>query len=166
MSKKFEYRKRGESATNIYANINKQKMKIAKLHMRPYNIRTDYINKTISEIVKREPSFITLEDLNIKGWMKNRHIAKSVANMKLSEFKTRLIAKAKSKNIEVREVSRWFPSSGLCSNCNSHYNDQNQESKWSINIKQWTCKMCNTTHDRDINAALNLQKATEYIVLI
>lgn len=76
-------------------NIQKQVLKVQRLHHRINNIRTDYINKTIAEMVKTRPSYITIEDLNVKGMMKNKHLSKSVASQKFYEFRTKLEAKCK-----------------------------------------------------------------------
>ena len=84
LSRKYENIKKGESTQK--RNIQKQKLKIQKLHQRIDNIRTDYINKTIAEIVKTKPSYITIEDLNVSGMMKNRHLSKAVASQKFYEF--------------------------------------------------------------------------------
>ena len=91
LSRKYESLKKGESTQR--ANIQKQKLKVQKLHHKMDNIRTDYINKTIAEIVKTKPSYITIEDLNVKGMMKNRCLSKAVASQKFYEFRTRLKAK-------------------------------------------------------------------------
>ncbi|WP_442877767.1 transposase, partial [Catenibacterium sp.] len=99
--------RRVHSKKEIYQ---KQRLKIQKLHHRIDNIRTDYINKIIAEIVKIKPSYITVEDLNISGMMKNRHLSKAVASQKFYEFKTKLLAKCKETGIELRIVDRWFPS--------------------------------------------------------
>ena len=80
LSRKYENLKKGESTQK--ANIQKQKLKVQKLHHRIDNIRTDHINKAIAEIVKTKPSYITIEDLNVSGMMKNRHLSKAVASQK------------------------------------------------------------------------------------
>ena len=88
MSRKYESKKkRGESTATYSANIEKQIVKIERLYQTLTNIRIDYENKTISEIVKREPSFIVLEDLNVRGMMKNRHLSKAIAAQRLSHFR-------------------------------------------------------------------------------
>ena len=81
------------------------------------NIRTDYINKTIAEIVKTKPSYITIEDLNVKGMMKNRCLSKAVASQKFYEFRTRLKAKCDENGIELRVADRFYPSSKTCHHC-------------------------------------------------
>ena len=100
LSRKYENLKKGESTQK--RNIQKQRLKIQKLHHRIDNIRTDYINKIIAEIVKTRPSYITIEDLNVSGMMKNRHLSKAVASQKFYEFKTKLQAKCKEYGIELR----------------------------------------------------------------
>ena len=115
LSRKYENLKKGGSTQK--KNIQKQKLKIQKLHQRIDNIRTDYINKIIAEIVKTKPSHITIEDLNVSGMMKNRHLSKAVASQKFYEFKTKLQAKCKEYGIALRIVDRWFPSSKTCHCC-------------------------------------------------
>ena len=115
LSRKYENLKKGESTQK--RNIQKQRLKIQKLHHRIDNIRTDYINKIIAEIVKTKPSYITIEDLNVSGMMKNKHLSKAVASQKFYEFKTKLEAKCKENEIELRIVDRWFPSSKTCHCC-------------------------------------------------
>ncbi len=88
LSRKYENLKKGDVTQR--ANIQKQKLKVQKLHHRIDNIRTDYINKTIAEMVKTKPSYITIEDLNVKGMMKNRHLSKAVASQKFYEFRAKL----------------------------------------------------------------------------
>ena len=98
-------------------NIHKQVLKVQKIHHRIDNIRTDYINKTIAEIVKAKPSYITIENLNVKEMMKNRHLSKAVASQKFYEFRTKLEAKCREIGKELRVVDRWYPSSKLCHEC-------------------------------------------------
>ncbi|HBC2031379.1 TPA: transposase [Clostridium perfringens] len=98
-------------------NIQKQVVKVQKLHQRLVNIRTDYINKTVFSIVKQKPSYITIEDLAISNMMKNKHLSKVIASQKFFEFKTKLMSKCKQNNIELRIVDRFYPSSKTCSQC-------------------------------------------------
>ena len=98
LSRKYENLKKGESTQK--ANIQKQKLKVQKLYHRTDNVRTDYMNKTIAEIVKTKLSYITIEDLNVSGMMKNRHLSKTVASQKFYEFKVKLQAKCKEKRCE------------------------------------------------------------------
>ena len=117
LSRKYENLKKGKSTQR--ANIQKQKLKVQKLHHKMDNIRTDYINKTIAEIVKTKPSYITIEDVNVKGMMKNRCLSKAVASQKFYEFRTRLKAKCDENGIELRVADRFYPSSKTCHHCGS-----------------------------------------------
>ena len=116
LSRKYENLKKGGSTQK---NIQKQKLKVQKLHHRIDNIRTDYINKTIAEIVKTKPSHIAIEDLNVSGMMQNRHLSKAVASQKFHEFRTKLKIKCDDNGIELRVVDRFYPSSKLCHCCGS-----------------------------------------------
>ena len=155
LSRKYENLKKGGSTQK--RNIQKQKLKIQKLHHRIDNIRTDYINKIIAEIVKTKPSYITIEDLNVSGMMKNKHLSKAVASQKFYEFKTKLEAKCKENGIELRVVDRWFPSSKTCHCCKSIKKDL------KLSDRVFRCD-CGYIEDRDFNAALNLRDATTYEV--
>ena len=155
LSRKYENLKKGESTQR--ANIQKQKLKVQKLHHKIDNIRTDYINKTIAEIVKTKPSYITIEDLNVSGMMKNKHLSKAVASQKFYEFRIKLQAKCKESGIELRVVDRWYPSSKTCHCCGAIRKDL----KLSDRIFQCNCGYI---EDRDFNAALNLRDATTYEV--
>ena len=155
LSRKYENLKKGESTQK--RNIQKQRLKIQKLHHRIDNIRTDYINKTIAEIVKTKPSYITIEDLNVSGMMKNRHLSKAVASQKFYEFKTKLLAKCREYGIELRIVDRWYPSSKTCHCCKSIKKDL------KLSDRIFRCD-CGYIEDRDFNAALNLRDATTYEV--
>ena len=155
LSRKYENIKKGGSTQK--RNIQKQRLKIQKLHHRIDNIRTDYINKIIAEIVKTKPSYITIEDLNVSGMMKNRHLSKAVASQKFYEFKTKLLAKCKENGIELRIVDRWYPSSKTCHCCKSIKKDL------KLSDRLFRCD-CGYIEDRDFNAALNLRDATTYEV--
>lgn len=136
-------------------NIHKQVLKVQKIHHRIDNIRTDYINKTIAEIVKAKPSYITIEDLNVKEMMKNRHLSKAVASQKFYEFRTKLEEKCREIGIELRVVDRWYPSSKLCHECGRVKKDLR------LSDRIYKCS-CGYTEDRDLNAALNLRDALTY----
>lgn len=136
-------------------NIQKQVLKVQKIHQRVNNIRNDYINKTIAEIVKTKPSYITIEDLNVKGMMKNRHLSKAVASQKFYEFRIKLEAKCKEHGIELRVVDRWYPSSKLCHECG------NIKKNLKLSDREYICE-CGYHADRDYNASLNLRDATTY----
>ena len=155
LSRKYENLKKGESTQR--ANIQKQKLKVQKLHHKMDNIRTDYINKTIAEIVKTKPSYITIEDLNVKGMMKNRCLSKAVASQKFYEFRKRLKAKCDEKGIELRVADRFYPSSKTCHHCGSI------RKNLKLSDRIYRCE-CGYVADRDLNAALNLKDAKTYKV--
>ena len=155
LSRKYENLKKGESTQR--ANIQKQKLKVQKLHHKIDNIRTDYINKTIAEMVKIKPSYITIEDLNVSGMMKNKHLSKAVASQKFYEFRTKLQAKCKENGIELRVVDRWYPSSKTCHCCGAIRKDL------KLSDRIFECD-CGYIEDRDFNAALNLRDAAIYEV--
>ena len=155
LSRKYENLKKGESTQR--ANIQKQKLKVQKLHHKIDNIRTDYINKTIAEIVKTKPSYITIEDLNVSGMMKNKHLSKAVASQKFYEFRTKLQAKCNENGMKLRVVDRWFPSSKTCHCC------KNIKKDLKLSDRIFKC-YCGYIEDRDFNAALNLRDATTYEV--
>ena len=136
-------------------NIQKQIIKVQKLHQRLTNIRTDYINKIVSSIIKQKPSYITIEDLNIKGMMKNKHLSKAIASQKFFEFKTKLTFKCKENHIELRIVDRFYPSSKTCSQCGKVKKDL------KLSDRIYKCD-CGFTIDRDLNASINLKNAKEY----
>lgn len=153
LSRKYENLKKGESTQR--ANIQKQKLKVQKLHHKMDNIRTDYINKTIAEIVKTKPSYITIEDLNVKGMMKNRCLSKAVASQKFYEFRKRLKAKCDENGIELRVADRFYPSSKTCHHCGSI------RKNLKLSDRIYRCE-CGYVADRDLNAALNLKDAKTY----
>ena len=152
LSRKYENLKKGESTRK---NIQKQKLKVQKLYHRIHNIRTDYINKTIAEIVKTKPSYITIEDLNVSGMMKNRHLSKAVASQKFYEFRTKLKTKCEYNGIELRVVDRFYPSSKLCHCCGFIKKDL------KLSDRIYRCS-CGYVEDRDFNASLNLRDAKTY----
>lgn len=154
LSRKYEDLKKGESTQK---NIQKQKLKVQKLHHKIDNIRTDYINKTIVEIVKPKPSYITIEDLNVKGMMKNRHLSKAVASQKFYEFRIKLQSKCNENEIELRVVDRWYPSSKTCHCCGAI------KKELKLSDRVFKCD-CGYIEDRDFNAALNLKDAVTYEV--
>ena len=149
-----ENKKKGEATRQ---NIQKQVIKVQRLHQRIENVRCDYINKSINEIVKTKPSYITIEDLNVKGMMRNRHLSKAIASQKFYEFKRKLEAKCKEYEIELRIVDRWYPSSKICHHCGFIKNDL------KLSDRIYKCD-CGYIEDRDFNASLNLRDARTYKV--
>ena len=159
LSRKYEDLKKrnnkikGEVATR--QNIQKQALKVQRLHHRIDNIRTDYINKCVNEIVKTKPSYITIEDLNVSGMMKNKHLSKAVASQKFYEFRIKLQAKCNDLGIELRIVDRWYPSSKLCHECGCI------KKNLKLSDREYICE-CGYRADRDYNASLNLRDAIPY----
>ena len=155
LSRKYENLKKGKHTQK--ANMSKQKLKVQKLYQRMENIRADYINKIVSEIVKTKPSHITIEDLNVSGMMKNRHLSKAVASQKFYEFRAKMKTKCTEYGIELRVANRWYPSSKTCHCCGRI----KKELKLSDRIYRCTCGYA---ADRDFNAALNLRDTETYEV--
>lgn len=153
LSRKYNNLKKGESTQR--SNIQKQKLKVQKIHHTLNNIRTDYINKIVAEIVKTKPSYITIEDLNISGMMKNRHLSKAIASQKFYEFRTKLKSKCDENGIELRIVDRFYPSSKICHCCGCIKKDL------KLSDRIYKCK-CGYVEDRDFNASLNLRDAKTY----
>ncbi|BAU26614.1 IS605 OrfB family transposase [Aneurinibacillus soli] len=160
LSRKYEQRKRGEkSATYRGSNIRKAVLRVQTLHMRLANMRSAYRSYVVSLLVKTKPAFITLEKLNVKGMVKNRHVARAVSNQGFYDFKLKLLSACKKYGIEVREVGMFYPSSKLCSCCG------HKKVQLSLKERTFTCENCGISLDRDFNASLNLKQATEYTVL-
>ena len=157
LSRKYEMRKkRGGKTATVSANIDKQKLKVQKLHRRIAKIQENYENKAVHEIVKQKPRFITVEDLNIKGMMKNRHLAKAIAAQRFNSLSAKLKRKAEIIGIEFREVDRFYPSSKTCHACGHVHK--------SLTLKDrvYVCPACGYSEDRDYNASLNLRDARKY----
>lgn len=157
LSRKYESKKKkGGKIATASANIEKQKLKVQKLHQRIDEIRKDYENKVIQEIVKQKPRFITVEDLNVKGMMKNRHLAKAVAVQRFNCLLTKLKRKAEIIGIEVHMVDRFYPSSKTCHVCGHIHKGL------KLTDRVYVCPECGYTEDRDFNASLNLRDAKKY----
>jgi putative transposase len=156
LSRKYDdYKKRKKKGEATRQNIQRQQLKVQKLHQQIENNRTDYVNKCVNEIVKTKPSYITIEDLNVSGMMKNRHLSKAVASQKFYEFRTKLETKCKENGIELRVADRWYPSSKLCHECGCIKKDL------KLSDREYICD-CGYHTDRDYNAALNLRDAKTY----
>ena len=137
------------------SNIIKSEKKLLKLNHRLTNIRNNYLHKVTSEIINRKPKFITIEDLNVSGMMKNKHLSKAIQQQKLYEFRKQLEYKCKWNNIELRIVDRYYPSSKLCHNCGQIKSDL------KLSDRVYKCD-CGYEEDRDYNASLNLRDAKIY----
>ena len=130
-------------------NREKRKLEIARLYERITNQRKDYLHKITSYVVNNNDK-IAIEDLNIKGMLKNHHLAKSISNVAMYEFFRQLEYKTKLNHKTLKRIERWFPSSKTCSVCGCINKDLD------LNDRIWTCKECNSILDRDINASLNI----------
>ncbi|WJE26079.1 RNA-guided endonuclease InsQ/TnpB family protein [Bacillus cereus] len=160
LSRKFDnIKKRGEqSVTNKRANIDKNILRVQKLHARLANIRLEYVKSIVTNVVKTKPMFITVEDLNVKGMLKNKHLSKTIAKQSFYAFKTWLLTKCEEYGIELRQVDRFYPSSKLCSCCGQKKVDL------KLSDRVYECD-CGNVMDRDLNASINLLQAKEYTVL-
>ena len=156
-SRKYEKNKQGNKFIKT-KNINKYENKIRKIHKILTNIRTDYIQKTVTEIVRIKPSQIVMETLDIKGMMKNKHLAKYIQQQKLYEFKTLIKYKSNKYGINFIEADRWYPSSKTCSECGY------VKSKLSLKERGFICEECGIIIDRDLNAAINLSRYSDNTV--
>ncbi|EJX43890.1 transposase, IS605 OrfB family [Enterococcus faecium S447] len=137
--------------TNLFEakNYQKQKRKVARLHEKVMNQRTDFRNKLSTEMIKNH-DIICIEDLNTKGMLRNHKLAKSISDVSWSKFVTKLQYKADWYGRKIIKVDKWFPSSQICSECG------HKDGKKSLEIREWTCPVCHTHHDRDINASINI----------
>ena len=150
ISRKYEKNKKGECYCKT-GGIRKSEKKLLKLNHRLTNIRQNYLHQTTSEIIKREPSFICMEDLNVSGMMKNRHLSKAVQQQCFGEFRRQIEYKAKWNHIPIMIADRFFPSSKLCSCCGNIKKDL------KLSDRIYKCK-CGNMIDRDYQAAFNLKR--------
>ena len=159
LTRKYEsYKKLNKNLKGVAArqNILKQKLKVQKIYQKLDNIRTDYINKVISELVKTKPMWISIENLNVSGMAKNRHLSKAISQQKFYEFRVKLTAKCKANGIELRVVDRFYPSSKMCHSCGSI------KSGLKLSDRIYHCDACGYIEDRDYNASLNLRDSLTY----
>lgn len=156
ISRSYEKNKKGKEYCKTKNVIKKEKL-LLKLNHRLTNIRQDYLQQTTSEIIKREPSFICIEDLNVSGMMKNRHLSKAVQQQGFYEFRRQIEYKSAWNNIPVVIADRYFPSSKLCSCCGRIKKDL------KLSDRIYKCECGNET-DRDEQAALNLKRYGENVL--
>ena len=156
ISRSYEKNKKGESYCKTKNVIKKEKL-LLKLNHRLTNIRQNYLHQVTSEIIKREPSFIVLEELNVSGMMKNKHLSKSVQQQRFYEFRRQIEYKSKWNNISIILADRFFPSSKLCSCCGNIKKDL------KLSDRIYKCE-CGNVIDRDYQAALNLKRYGENVL--
>ena len=156
ISRKYEKNKKGVSYCKT-SNIIKGEKELLEVIKRLTNIRQNYLHQTISEIVKREPSFICMEDLNVSGMMKNRHLSKAIQQQGFYEFRRQIEYKSEWNNIPVIIADRFFPSSKLCSCCGCIKKDL------KLSDRVYKCE-CGNIIDRDFQASLNLKMYGENVL--
>ena len=156
ISRKYEKNKKGGDYCKT-SNIIKREKELLELNYRLTNIRQNYLHQTTSEIVKREPSFICIEDLNVKGMMKNKHLSKVVQQQSFYEFRRQIEYKSAWNNIPVVIADRFFPSSKLCSCCGNIKKDL------KLSHRIYKCE-CGNIIDRDYQASLNLKQYGENVL--
>jgi putative transposase len=125
---------------------------VAKVHARIKDIRTDFLHKLSSKLI-RENQSVSLEDLNVSGMVKNRKLAKAISDLGWRQFRTMIEAKSEMYGRDVAVISRWEPTSQTCSCCG------HREGRKKLSIREWQCLNCGTLHDRDVNAAKNIKVA-------
>jgi len=155
VSRKYEMNKDGKKFIKT-KNIIKLESKIRHIYQQLTNIRLNYIHNITNNLVKNKPEYIVIEDLNVKGMMKNKHLAKAVQEQCFYEFRKQLTYKCLWNNIELRIVDRFYPSSKLCSECGRIKKDL------KLSDRIYVCNECGIEIDRDKNASINLKNAKEY----
>ena len=143
---------------NKTKNIIKLERQIKLIYRSLRNIRINHIRKFVSDLVKKQPQYIAIEDLNVKGMMKNKYLAKDIANCSFYAIREHLIRKATERHIAVRLVDRFYPSSKTCSNCGSYKKDL------KLGQRVYHCDNCQEKLDRDFNASLNIAKTDKYVL--
>ena len=142
---------------NKTKNIIKLERQIKLIHRSIKNIRINHIRRFVSELVKKQPQYIAIEDLNVRGMMKNKYLAKDIANCSFYTIKEHLIRKAKERHIAIRLVDRFYPSSKTCSTCGHYKKDL------KLSQRVYHCDNCQEKIDRDFNASLNIAKTNRYL---
>ena len=159
MSRSVEYSKSKKIKLKELKNFNKKKLKVQRLFYKLNCIRTDYNNKMVDEITRAKLKYITIEDLKVSNMIKNKHLSKAIQEQNFYSIKTKLINRCKEKNIELRLVNIFYPSSKTCSCCSNIKKDL------KLNDRIYKCDNCGLEIDRDYNASINLEKAQIYKVI-
>ena len=159
MSRSVEYSKSNKIKLRELKNFSKKKLKVQRLFYRLNCIRDDYNNKIVNEITRTKLKYITIEDLKVSNMMKNKHLSKAIQEQNFFSIRTKLTNKCKERNIELRLVDTFYPSSKTCSCCGSIKKDL------KLNDRIYKCSNCGLEIDRDYNASINLEKAQVYKVI-
>ena len=159
MSRSAEYSKSKKIKLKECKNFNRKKLKVQKLFYRLNCIRDDYNNKIVDEITRAKLKYITIENLKVSNMMKNKHLSRSIQEQNFYSIRTKLINKCKEKNIELRLVDTFYPSSKTCSCCGEIKKDL------KLNDRIYKCCNCGLEIDRDYNASINLEKVKIYKVI-
>ena len=159
ISRSIEYSKSKKIKLKELKNFNKKKLKVQKIFYRLNCIRNDYNNKIVNEITRAKLKYITIEDLKVSNMMKNRHLSKAIQEQNFYAIRTKLINKCKERNIELRLVDTFYPSSKTCSCCGGIKKDL------KLKDRIYKCSSCGIEIDRDYNASINLEKAQVYKVI-
>ena len=159
MSRSIEYSKSKKIKLKECKNFNRKKLKVQKLFYRLNCIRDDYNNKMVNEITRAKLKYITIEDLKVSNMIKNKHLSKAIQEQNFYAIRTKLINKCKERNIELRLVDTFYPSSKTCSCCGSIKKDL------KLNDRIYKCYNCGLEMDRDYNASINLEKAKVYKII-
>jgi len=159
MSRSIEYSKSKKIKLKELKNFNKKKLKVQKIFYRLNCIRDDYNNKIVDEITRAKLKYITIEDLKVSNMIKNKHLSKAIQEQNFYSIRTKLINKCKERNIELRLVDTFYPSSKTCSCCGSIKKDL------KLSNRIYKCCNCGLEMDRDYNASINLEKAKIYKVI-
>ena len=159
MSRSVEYSKSNKIKLKELKNFNKKKLKLQRLFYKLNCIRDDYNNKIVNEITRTKLKYITIENLKVSNMMKNKHLSKAIQEQNFFSIRTKLINKCKERNIELRLVDTFYPSSKTCSCCGSIKKDL------KLNDRIYKCSNCGLEIDRDYNASINLEKAKVYKVI-
>lgn len=159
LARKQNAKKKAGKTVGSGSNVIKNTLRVQKLHYRIGNIREEYRRSVVNAVVKTKPQHITVEDLNVRGMVKNRHLAKAVTDQGFYAFKLFLLAQCHKHGVELRQVSMFYPSSKTCSNCGA------VKKHLSLSERTYKCSSCGLEIDRDLNAAYNLRDANQYTIL-
>ena len=159
LSRSIEYSKSNKIKLRDLKNFSKKKLKLQRIFYRLNCIRNDYNNKIVNNITRTKLKYITIEDLRISNMVKNKHLSKAIQEQNFYSIRTKLINKCNERNIELRIVDRFYPSSKLCSCCGNIKKDL------KLNDRIYKCNYCNLEIDRDYNASINLEKAKIYKII-